>query len=159
MLVSERRTCAVVGQPRVTQRRRPLRDDEAALMADDVLQYLTDLFVEHGPPELIRSDNGLEFAAKAVRHWLGRVGVRTLFIEPDSPWRMATARASIRRSGTSCLTARYSRPFARPRSLSGTDDGTRHRQATPVARPPTTRILPPACGLPYSFAPSAHGLA
>jgi putative transposase len=69
----------------VTQRRRPLRDDEAALMADDVLQYLTDLFVEHGPPEHIRSDNGPEFAAKAVRRWLGRVGVKTLFIEPDSP--------------------------------------------------------------------------
>jgi putative transposase len=86
LLVSERRTCAVVGQPRVTQRRRPLRDDEAALMADDVLQYLTDLFVEHGPPEHIRSDNGPEFAAKAVRHWLGRVGVKTLFIEPGSPW-------------------------------------------------------------------------
>lgn len=46
---------------------------------------LTDLFVEHGPPEHIRSDNGPEFAAKAVRRWLGRVGVKTLFIEPDSP--------------------------------------------------------------------------
>ena len=55
-------------------------------MADDVLQCLTDLFVEHGPPEHIRSDNGPEFAAKAVRRWLGRVGVKTLFIEPDSPW-------------------------------------------------------------------------
>ena len=51
-----------------------------------MLQYLTDLFVEHGPPEHIRSDNGPEFAAKAVRRWLGRVGVKTLFIEPDSPW-------------------------------------------------------------------------
>jgi transposase InsO family protein len=39
----------------------------------------------HGQPEHIRSDNGPEFAAKAVRHWLGRVGVKTLFIEPDSP--------------------------------------------------------------------------
>ena len=36
---------------------------------------------------------------------------------------------------------------------------TRRRQATPVARPPTNRFLPPACGLPYAFAPSAHGLA
>ena len=39
-----------------------------------------------GPSEHIRSDNGPEFAAKAVRHWLGRVGVKTLFIEPGSPW-------------------------------------------------------------------------
>ena len=37
-------------------------------------------------PTYIRSDNGPEFAAKAVRQWLQREGVRTLFIEPGSPW-------------------------------------------------------------------------
>ena len=52
------------------------------LRSDDVLHCLADLFVEHGPPEHIRSDNGPEFAAKAVRQWLGRLGVKTLFIEP-----------------------------------------------------------------------------
>jgi putative transposase len=56
------------------------------LNADEVLHCLTDLFTLHGPPEHIRSDNGPEFAAKAVRGWLGRVGVKTLFIEPGSPW-------------------------------------------------------------------------
>jgi transposase InsO family protein len=56
------------------------------LRADDVLQALADLFIERGPPDHIRSDNGPEFAAKAVRGWLGQVGVRTLFIEPGSPW-------------------------------------------------------------------------
>ena len=45
-----------------------------------------DLFVRHGPPECLRSDNGPEFTAKLVRRWLGRVGVETLFIEPGSPW-------------------------------------------------------------------------
>jgi len=54
--------------------------------SDDVLHCLTDLFVKHGPPEHIRSDNGSEFTAKAVRSWLGRIGVKTLFIEPGSPW-------------------------------------------------------------------------
>jgi len=54
--------------------------------SDDVLHCLTDLFVKHGPPEHIRSDNGPEFTAKAVRRWLGRIGVKTLFIEPGSPW-------------------------------------------------------------------------
>ena len=54
--------------------------------AEDVLAVLADLFVERGPPEHIRSDNGPEFAAKAVRQWLARVGVQTLFIEPGSPW-------------------------------------------------------------------------
>jgi len=59
---------------------------ERRLNSDDVLHCLTDLFVTHGPPDHIRSDNGSEFTAHAVRHWLERTGVRTLFIEPGSPW-------------------------------------------------------------------------
>jgi len=54
--------------------------------SDDVLHCLTELFVRRGVPEHIRSDNGPEFTANAVRNWLGRVGVGTLFIEPGSPW-------------------------------------------------------------------------
>jgi transposase InsO family protein len=56
------------------------------LTSDDVLYRLTDLFVRRGVPEHIRSDNGSEFTARVVRNWLERVGVRTLFIEPGSPW-------------------------------------------------------------------------
>ena len=56
------------------------------LRSDDVLACLTELFAQRGPPEHLRSDNGPEFTAKVVRRWLGRVGVRTLFIEPGSPW-------------------------------------------------------------------------
>src|SRR5438270_13605332 len=55
------------------------------LTSDDVLERLSDLFVRRGVPEHIRSDNGPEFTAKAVRGWLGRVGVGPLFIEPGSP--------------------------------------------------------------------------
>ena len=51
-----------------------------------MLEVLADLFVRHGPPEYLRSDNGPEFTAKLVRRWLGRVGVEMLFIEPGSPW-------------------------------------------------------------------------
>ena len=54
--------------------------------SEDVIGTLTELFVHHGPPAYIRSDNGPEFTAKAVRDWLGRFGVQTLFIEPGSPW-------------------------------------------------------------------------
>lgn len=57
-----------------------------AIRADDVLESLTELFVRHGPPEHLRSDNGPEFTAQAVRRWLERVGVKTLYIEPGSPW-------------------------------------------------------------------------
>ena len=56
------------------------------LRADDVLACLTQLFVERGPPASLRSDNGPEFTAHAVRAWLPRVGVTTLFIHPGSPW-------------------------------------------------------------------------
>jgi len=56
------------------------------LNSQDVLDVLRDLFVQRGAPEYIRSDNGPEFTANAVRDWLGRVEVKTLFIEPGSPW-------------------------------------------------------------------------
>jgi transposase InsO family protein len=56
------------------------------LRTDDVLQVLADLFIEFSLLDHIRSDNGPEFAAKAVRSWLERVGVKTLFIETGSPW-------------------------------------------------------------------------
>ena len=56
------------------------------LRSDDVLQVLADLMVQHGAPGHIRSDNGPEFTAKAVRAWLARIKVETLFIEPGSPW-------------------------------------------------------------------------
>lgn len=59
---------------------------ERRLSSDDVLFCLTELFITHGVPENIRSDNGSEFTAKAVRDWLSRVGVQTLYIEPGSPW-------------------------------------------------------------------------
>ena len=56
------------------------------LTADDVLATLTQLFIDRGVPEHLRSDNGPEFCAKLVRGWLHWLGVRTLFIEPGSPW-------------------------------------------------------------------------
>jgi transposase InsO family protein len=56
------------------------------LNSQDVLHRLAELFVHRGSPEYIRSDNGPEFTAKAVREWLSRVNVQTLFIEPGSPW-------------------------------------------------------------------------
>jgi transposase InsO family protein len=56
------------------------------LTSEDVLERLSDLFIRRGVPDYIRSDNGPEFTARCVREWLQRVAVRTLFIEPGSPW-------------------------------------------------------------------------
>ena len=61
-------------------------DVDRQFSGDDVLERLAWLFVTRGVPDHIRSDNGPEFTAKTVRHWLQDVGVRTLFIEPGSPW-------------------------------------------------------------------------
>jgi putative transposase len=52
----------------------------------NVIDLLFNLFIFRGMPEHIRSDNGPEFTAKAIRKWLARLGVKTLFIEPGSPW-------------------------------------------------------------------------
>jgi len=56
------------------------------LTSQDVLDRLTELFVTRGIPGYLRSDNGPEFTAKVVREWLERIGVKTLTIEPGSPW-------------------------------------------------------------------------
>ena len=56
------------------------------ITSHQVIEKLADLFITKGMPEHIRSDNGPEFTAKAVRKWLERLGVATLFIEPGSPW-------------------------------------------------------------------------
>ena len=55
-------------------------------LTDDSLETLTELFVQHGPPANIRSDNGPDFTARVVRGWLKQIGVKTLSIEPGSPW-------------------------------------------------------------------------
>ncbi len=57
-----------------------------SLKADDVQECLMDLFISRGIPEYIRSDNGSEFTSEMIRGWLGNIGVKTLFIEPGSPW-------------------------------------------------------------------------
>ena len=59
---------------------------ERRLTSEDVIDQLFNLFILRGIPEHIRSDNGPEFTAKAIRKWLARIGVKALFIEPGSPW-------------------------------------------------------------------------
>ncbi len=56
------------------------------ITSGDVIDQLFYLFIFRGTPEYIRSDNGPEFTAKAVRKWLKDLEVTTLFIEPGSPW-------------------------------------------------------------------------
>jgi hypothetical protein len=73
-----------------------------------VLCFLTNLFIKHGPPEHIPSGNGPEFTAKAVRRWLERIGIQTLFIEQATPGRMGTTNPSMENYEMSCSMGRYS---------------------------------------------------
>jgi transposase InsO family protein len=56
------------------------------LNSTNVIDALTDLFIMRGSPAFIRSDNGPEFIAQAMRDWIAAVGAKTAYIEPGSPW-------------------------------------------------------------------------
>ena len=59
---------------------------DRGMTSEGVLDVLRDLFVIRGVPKHIRSDNGPEFIAQAIRRFLSAAGVGTLYIEPGSPW-------------------------------------------------------------------------
>ena len=56
------------------------------LKSTDVLETLADVMICRGKPDYIRSDNGPEFVALALRKWIADVGTQTAYIEPGSPW-------------------------------------------------------------------------
>jgi putative transposase len=56
------------------------------LNSTDVIDVLSDLFLTRGIPAHVRSDNGPEFIAEAVRNWIAAVGAKTAYIVPGSPW-------------------------------------------------------------------------
>ena len=72
-------------------------DVERSITAEDVIETLATLFRRRGEPIFIRSDNGPEFVAKAIKRWLEASGVKTLYIEPGSPWENAYSETFISR--------------------------------------------------------------
>lgn len=56
------------------------------IRSQDVIFILADLFLKHGMPKFIRSDNGPEFVAKNLMKWFLTLDVQPLFIQPGSPW-------------------------------------------------------------------------
>jgi transposase InsO family protein len=56
------------------------------MTAEEVLDVLAELFVVRGVPEHVRSDNGPEFIAQAVRRWLERTGSNARYVAPGAPW-------------------------------------------------------------------------
>jgi transposase InsO family protein len=76
---------------------------ERSITSEEVVKTLGALFARRGEPVFIRSDNGPEFVAKAVKGWLEVAGVRTLYIEPGSPWENAYSETFISRFGDELL--------------------------------------------------------
>ncbi len=63
-----------------------LLEVERSIKAVDVVSLISETMLIRGIPGHIRSDNGSEFIASAIRDYLGVAGVDTLYIEPGSPW-------------------------------------------------------------------------
>jgi transposase InsO family protein len=72
-------------------------DVERSITSEEVVDTLHRLFRERGAPEYIRSDNGPEFIAAALKRWLAVCGVGTLYIEPGSPWENAYSETFVSR--------------------------------------------------------------
>jgi putative transposase len=72
-------------------------ETERSISGEDVVETLSRLFTERGEPAYIRSDNGPEFIAEAVKRWLAASGVGTLYIEPGAPWENAHSETFIGR--------------------------------------------------------------
>jgi putative transposase len=72
-------------------------EGERSIKAYGVIDTLRRLFIERGEPDYIRSDNGPEFIAEAIKEWLAISGVKTLYIEPGSPWENAYSETFISR--------------------------------------------------------------
>ena len=128
------------------------------LRSEDVLYRLGRLMVEHGMPEYVRSDNGPEFIATALRDWLGRVGAKTLFIEPGSPWENGYVESFNGKLCDELLNGEifYTLREAQMSSRAGGGSTTRSGRTVPWA---TARLLPShaACRGRLRFAPPAPG--
>jgi len=92
---------------------------ERSITAEGVIQTLAYLFSERGAPDYIRSDNGPEFIACAVKAWLAVSSVKTLYIEPGSPWENAYSESFISRMRDELLNREVFANLAEAKVLTG----------------------------------------
>ena len=76
---------------------------ERALRAADVLAWLARAIQEHGAPAFLRSDNGPEFIAREVQRWLAENQIKTIYIDPGSPWQNGFVESFHGRFRDECL--------------------------------------------------------
>lgn len=88
--------------PASTRECHVLRADRA-LKSGDVIRLVKEAIEQHGAPEYIRSDNGSEFIAKELQQWLADQKIRTIYIEPASPWQNGFVESFHGRFRDECL--------------------------------------------------------
>jgi len=76
---------------------------DRAMRSGDVLRWLGSAIAEHGAPEYLRSDNGSEFIAKEVQRWLAENRIKTIYIDPGSPWQNGFVESFHGRFRDECL--------------------------------------------------------
>jgi putative transposase len=96
---------------------------ERSITARDVVGILDRLLTERGEPAYIRSDNGPEFIAEAIKGWLTASGVETLYVEPGAPWDNAYSETFISRLRDELLDREV---FANPKEAKVLAKGYRH---------------------------------
>jgi len=70
---------------------------DRSITAERIVDVLTNLFLTRGVPRHVRSDNGPEFIAAAIRRHAERVGLKMLYVEPGSPWQNGFAESFFSR--------------------------------------------------------------
>lgn len=76
---------------------------DRALRSGDVVHWLATAMAEHGAPAYLRSDNGSEFIAKLAQQWLADHQIKTIYIEPGSPWQNGFVESFHGRFRDECL--------------------------------------------------------
>lgn len=133
---------------------------ERSIPAAGVVEVLTELFLIRGVPRHVRSDNGPEFVASAIRRLASVTGMKTLYIEPGAPWENGYAESFHGRLRDELLNAELFADVREAKALAGSwKNDYNHRRphsslgyvppaafaASALARPPVGAApLPPA---------------
>lgn len=78
-----------------------------SLPASRVIAVLERLFARRGSPDELRSDNGPEFVAQAIRQWLEKHGVATIYMDPGKPWQNGLAESFNGKLRDECLSREW----------------------------------------------------
>ena len=77
-----------------------------------VIEVLSRLVSERGPPLYLRSDNGPEFVSRALLKWIVGQGIKTALIDPGKPWQNGATESFNGKFRDECLSLEWFRSRA-----------------------------------------------